>query len=62
MARQVSLRLPDYLYKRAAKLLKTMQASSAYAGINLTVSRVLIVAVARGLEVLEAEHNSKRRK
>ena len=62
MPRQVSLRLPDQLYRRAAKLLKVLRDSPTYAGINLTVSRVLIVAVARGLDALEHEHTGKRRK
>ena len=55
MPKQVSLRFPTGLWTRARTLLPHLRRQSAYQGVHLTTSRVLVISIARGLEQLEAE-------
>ena len=53
--KQVAIRLPGTELERAARLVKALGTQPAYAGLDLTTSHVLRMAIARGLDALEAE-------
>ena len=50
--KQVSLRLPTDLWNRAQRELGAVKGRPEYEGIQLSTSRVLIMAIARGLPLI----------
>ena len=52
----VSFRVDAEIAKRAEALAKALAKQPAYAGLNLTKSRVYAMALLRGLDLLEEEH------
>ena len=59
MPKQVSLRLPNGLWKRAQKVAEAMAERPEFDGLPLSPSRTLIQAVIRGLPELERENHIK---
>jgi hypothetical protein len=55
MPKQISLRLPTELWTRAERELDDIKARPEYAGVPLSTSRVLIMAIAAGLPQLETK-------
>ena len=55
MPKQISLRLPSELWTRAERKLDAIKSQPEYQGIPLSTSRVLIMAIARGLPQLETK-------
>ena len=55
MPKQISLRLPTELWTRAERKLDAIKSQPEYQGIPLSTSRVLIMAIARGLPQLETK-------
>ena len=55
MPKQISLRLPTELWTRAERELDAIKSQPEYQGIPLSTSRVLIMAIARGLPQLETK-------
>ena len=55
MPKQISLRLPTELWTRAERELDAIKNQPEYAGVPLSTSRVLIMAIARGLPQLETK-------
>ena len=57
-----SIRLPDDSLKRAERLVPRLNKMPVYAAMGMTRHKVLRLAVAKGLEALEAEVKRQRRK
>jgi hypothetical protein len=55
MPKQISLRLPTELWARAERELDDIKTRPEYAGVPLSTSRVLIMAIAAGLPQLETK-------
>ena len=55
MPKQISLRLPTELWTRAERELDAIKNQPEYQGVPLSTSRVLIMAIARGLPQLETK-------
>jgi hypothetical protein len=55
MPKQISLRLPTELWARAERELDDIKERPEYAGVPLSTSRVLIMAIAAGLPRLETK-------
>ena len=55
MPKQISLRLPSELWTRAEHKLDAIKDRPEYQGVPLSTSRVLIMAIARGLPQLETK-------
>jgi len=55
MPKQISLRLPSELWTRAERKLDAIKSQPEYQGIPLSTSRVLIMAIARGLPQIETK-------
>jgi hypothetical protein len=55
MPKQISLRLPTELWTRAERELDDIKARPEYAGVPLSTSRVLIMAIAAGLPQLKTK-------
>jgi hypothetical protein len=58
--RQVVLRVPTDSVDRAERLRKKLAERPEYAGVRLTWTTVLRLALLRGLDVLEAENTKGR--
>jgi hypothetical protein len=55
MPKQISLRLPTELWTRAELKLDAIKDRPEYAGVPLSTSRVLIMAIAAGLPQLKTK-------
>lgn len=55
MPKQISRRLPTELWTRAERELEAIRDQPEYQGVPLSTSRVLIMAIARGLSQLETQ-------
>lgn len=60
MSELLSFRAEDGSSKRAEALAKELAGEPIFAGLNLTRSRILSMALARGLTELEREFQSKK--
>jgi hypothetical protein len=60
MPKQISLRLPTELWTHAERKLDAIKDRPEYQGVPLNTSRVLIMAIARGLPQLETKEQHER--
>jgi hypothetical protein len=60
MPKQISLRLPTELWTRAERKLDAIKNQPEYQGVPLSTSRVLIMAIARGLPQLETKEKHEQ--
>lgn len=58
--RQIILRVPAQVWKRAVRLARALQDRPEYAGMRVTTSAALRIALLAGLEVLERREGRSR--